>query len=756
MDIPESVEKIGAYAFNGCTSLADIYIYSTGTVLNSSANVLPKATVIHCATNASAMTYAQKYNRVTEELLVSVGGGMCGDGVTWELFKGGLLVISGDGNMNNYSQASPAPWNSQSAEAIRTIRIEDGVTSVGAYAFRNLPLLTNVSLSDSVVSIGVSGFAICRGLKEIRIPSAVKNVGSYAFYACHSLEDIYFDSTKTTVFKSETTLPANATIHCTYGSAAHDYAKKFNRPADVAVVVEREGTFGENLNWRMWSDGRLVISGEGAIPNYSSSNRAPWYSSFFPRIKEVVIEEGVTAIGAYAFQNHKALESVTIPGTVKTIGVSAFALCNSLREIEIPETVTAIHTYAFYMAGLKEIAVLSADISIAASKTTIPEETLIRGVDGSGAEAYAERFNRVFIAISDVVKQGSCGTELEWNLHEGGELLVFGDGEMGNYTSTEAPWSSQVLVREEVDGLTSAADMFSDLGDLFTFSYASGKLPTIGTEGDNKYLSVTTASALFLSDDTDFLDKNPFEISFDLKIGETSGGNGILSLNKRTGGTANEMRIISEYGGELTFSGDTGRIPLVSIKNRTGWTPVKVVVYPATYDYMVFIDNALVLYTATKSEGGHIIYVRDEGGAFVDSGVTMSQSLSPFENLSGQIDGIYFFHYVNKEKMIDNITVRTVSEVDSVVVANGVENIGANAFSDLSQVTSATVAATVAEIEEGAFASTALSEIRILSADVVIFDSADTIPATATIYGYSGSTAASYAEKYGRTFVAIN
>ena len=66
----------------------------------------------------------------------------------------------------------------------------------------------------------------------------------------------------------------------------------------------------------------LNITGTGAMTDYTSSTHAPWYGSR-SSIKTIIIEDGVTAIGEYAFDG-VAATSITIPTSVKTFGARAF------------------------------------------------------------------------------------------------------------------------------------------------------------------------------------------------------------------------------------------------------------------------------------------------------------------------------------------------------------------------------------------------------------------------------------------------
>ena len=89
------------------------------------------------------------------------------------------------------------------------------------------------------------------------------------------------------------------------------------------------------------ADGTFTVSGKGEMKNYSSSsNRA--YNSRANEIKKVVINEGVTRIGDYAFYGCTSLSSVNIPESITSIGWGAFIECTSLNSINIPESVTSI------------------------------------------------------------------------------------------------------------------------------------------------------------------------------------------------------------------------------------------------------------------------------------------------------------------------------------------------------------------------------------------------------------------------------
>ena len=134
-----------------------------------------------------------------------VDSGTCGaegDGsnLTWMLDSKGALTIRGTGEMAHYGKnyrdaCLRAPW----PKDIKTVTIENGVTSIGGYAFYSCEELAAITIPDSVTSIGMSAFEDCESLAAITIPDGVTRISQNAFSSCRNLTDIVIPKSVTSI-----------------------------------------------------------------------------------------------------------------------------------------------------------------------------------------------------------------------------------------------------------------------------------------------------------------------------------------------------------------------------------------------------------------------------------------------------------------------------------------------------------------------------------------------------------------------------
>ncbi len=100
--------------------------------------------------------------------------------------------------------------------------------------------------------------------------------------------------------------------------------------------------------------GTLTISGNTGDFHYSS-NIAPWITEYGEKIKKVVIEEGVTKLGHYAFYELKNLTEVQLSNSLESIGYSVFYGCENLTTLDLPEKLKYVYNLAFSYSGITEL-----------------------------------------------------------------------------------------------------------------------------------------------------------------------------------------------------------------------------------------------------------------------------------------------------------------------------------------------------------------------------------------------------------------
>ena len=253
--------------------------------------------------------------------------GSCGKKLKWTFVESSMtLTISGSGEMDNYSSAiSICPWK-DFRDSIHKVVIEEGVTSIGSYAFYDCSELTSITIPEGVASIGSSAFNGCRNLTSINIPEGVTSIGSFAFNDCRSLTSI-------NIPEGVTSIGYNAFSRCYF------LKDKFTNKSVLISNDNWEATLCDEET----GDGLL-------IKDHTIIGCRTWASS-------VCIPEGVTGIGEYAFFDCRGLTSIIIPNSVISIGEHAFLSCRSLTSVTIPNGVTSIGNFAFNSCGLTSVTI---------------------------------------------------------------------------------------------------------------------------------------------------------------------------------------------------------------------------------------------------------------------------------------------------------------------------------------------------------------------------------------------------------------
>ena len=217
-------------------------------------------------------------------------GGTTGP-LTWNL-NNDVLIINGEGDMPDYEWYE-APWTNY-MKIINTVIIDDGVTTIGNYAFP-LGRMTSVFLPNSITRIGDYAFYYCDNLTSITIPDNVTTIGIKAFSDCDKLPTI--------------TIPAGVT---SIGVGA------INGVSLLSIEVESENPSYTSEDGVLLNKDKTTLmcfpggkSGEYAVPN------------------------SVTRIEDYAFSSCMYITSIAIPGSVTAIGKEAFSFCIVMTSIEV-------------------------------------------------------------------------------------------------------------------------------------------------------------------------------------------------------------------------------------------------------------------------------------------------------------------------------------------------------------------------------------------------------------------------------------
>ena len=172
---------------------------------------------------------------------------------------------------------------------IRSVTIQQNVTSIGKRAFDGCSALTTLSLGEDIQTIGNYAFENCTSLTGVTIPQSVTSIGYYAFEGCTHLNPL--------------TIKGPITSMGNYAFAGSTYLTSLTLYDDIQTI------------------GNFAFLGSTSL-------------------KTVTLPKNLTSIGEYAFACCSELEYITIPEKVKTINSKTFADCSNLQYIILPAGLT--------------------------------------------------------------------------------------------------------------------------------------------------------------------------------------------------------------------------------------------------------------------------------------------------------------------------------------------------------------------------------------------------------------------------------
>ena len=554
----------------------------------------------------------------------------------------------------------------------------------------------------------------CRSsIRTVQISKAVTSIGAYAFSGCSNLTSI--------------TIPNRVT---SIGGFAFQKCSSLN--ADYITDLAA---------WCRISFGDVAGSSGMANPLYYAHNL------YLNRelVTELIIPGSVTSIGRCAFIGGSSLESITIPDSVTSIGSSAFFGCSRLTSITIPDSVTSIEGSTFYgCSSLESITIPDSVTSIEGStfygcssliNITIPDSvTSIRGNTFRGCSRLEN------ISIPDGVT----------NIGE----RAFQD--CSSLTSIMIPDGATSIGRSALQGCSSltsitipfvgaSCDAKKGYDQVFGYIFGYTTKTEDGTkeqyDGYYYYIPSTLRSVTVTSATT--IPQNAFRACRNLA--SITIGNSVTSIGERAFSGCSSLTSITIPESVTSIGRNAflscSRLNAVYITDLAAWCRIS------------FDDDASGGNVANPLYHAHELYLNGElvTELVIPDSVT-SIGLSSFRGCKS----LTSITIPDSVTSIEDYAFCACSSLTSITIPNRVTSIGKCAFYNCSSLTSISIPDSVTSIGSYAFyGCSSLTSITIMSPDCQIDDSQDTISSTATIYGYTGSTAAAYAEKYGRTFVSL-
>lgn len=372
------------------------------------------------------------------------------------------------------------------------------VISIGDWAFSRCTSLTSVTIPDSVVSIGRNAFNMCTGLSTVTISDSVATLGMEAFYECTALTSLVLSNSLTVIDQgvfwnctslTSVTVPKNVT---TIGSCAFYGSGLSSITLPVSVSTIAWGAFSGCTNL---SDVYYAGVGRDRDKITISSNNdallsATWHYAEDPAkglLYEIV--DGEVTITGYT---EDMPANLIIPATIESYPVieireSAFYGCTKLNEVVIPEGVTTIGAYAFYD--------VSAPIVVIPSSVTYIGGGAFHQVNCRAADYFGvfytgteEKWNNI-----TVIDEGNNNNRLNGRCNvviEDGIIYRCYSGGTASILASTCEVPLDVVLPSEINGcsVTHILSYHSFYGDLERGAFAGRELTSVILPEGVKYI----------------------------------------------------------------------------------------------------------------------------------------------------------------------------------------------------------------------------------------------------------------------------
>lgn len=668
--------------------------------------------------------------------------GECGDNLTWMMDKStGVLEIAGTGEMKDYSSysySSYAPWHSY-ISSIKTVKIANGVTSIGDCAFSDCSEPTSITIPDSVTSIGDHAFYNCSNLTSITIPNDVTSIRSHAFFRCENLKVVNTASIASWCNVSFEDSVANPLYYakCLYlnGEPVTELAIpdgvshigdcafygdssliSITIPDSVASIGAQAFYGCSNMTNIAIGSGMMNISsyafaGCWSLKKVNITDIAAWFNLSFANTTANPLY-----YAEYLYLNGEPVADLTIPDGVVSIGSYTFGNCKSFEKIWIPENVTAIADDAFEGSSALLFVVRDSYAHAYAKQNQLPFQT----TDGTA---------------SAIIASGVCGDDLEWQLDERRELRFIGTGDMWGWNTDGTPWYAlratirAVVIPEGVTNIGEAA--FYGCTRLFDVAVPN----SISYVDAHAFSGCTNLRRIILPKRVASIGNYAFSGCSSLS-GVTL-QEGVKSIGRYAFSGCSSLANIT-IPDSVTSIGDYAFAECSSLKSMTipnGVTSIESYIFSKCKD--------LKSISISKS-------VTDIDGSAFDS--CLGLQAVHIDDMAAWCR-ISFMNWESNPLCYAQNLYLNGQPVTKLVIPDGIERINRYAFENCTGLTEVVIPACVQSIGTCAFEGCdSLAKITIENPDCEIYDAGSTISATATIYGYIGSTAQKYARRNSRRF----
>ncbi|MBE5827621.1 MAG: hypothetical protein E7307_13415 [Butyrivibrio sp.] len=335
--------------------------------------------------------------------------GYCGDDVTWEYDKAqGLLTISGNGAMYDYSEDSPAPW-SRYVNFITNVEVCEGVTHLGAYSF----------WTDETKRMKSTVASVFDEEEEDLPPSYTESEGLFRF--------------------SKVTLPKKSLVSIGEAAFANIYLDDYCTVTIPETVTE----LPRRAFYRLDGD---------------------YYDS------AVVLPDSIKIIGEECFADAQFGVDVNMPQKVEIIKDSAFRHNVYFEELRFPATLKEIRTKAFLGQKSLHDVWFEGDAPLIGEKAFISTECNAFYPKGNKTFTSEKQkiLGKTFKAVcwkeydgkvAQQVTSGKAGANITFTV-DNGNLKFEGTGAMYDYTSDKIPdWAFSKYNNISIDSrITSVGD----------------------------------------------------------------------------------------------------------------------------------------------------------------------------------------------------------------------------------------------------------------------------------------------------------